>query len=157
MVLEDKIWFKKHIRFAFRILHIDNIPHVIKYGLVHNNSPFASDSYVPIGDMSVMNARSTKQLPDGSFLSEYIPFYFGPRSPMLYNIQNGNGILTKKDPDEIVYCVICIKDVISSDLHCVFTDGHALNNMSKFYSKPDLQQLDNFVKFQLSFGIIVNC
>ena len=30
----------------------------MKYGLVHNNSPFASDSYVPIGDMSVMDARS---------------------------------------------------------------------------------------------------
>lgn len=59
----------------------------MKYGLVHNDSPFASDSFVPIGDMSVMDARSTKQLPDGSFLSEYIPFYFGPRSPMLYNIQ----------------------------------------------------------------------
>ena len=59
------------------------MPHVMKYGLVHNDSPFASDSFVPIGDMSVMDARSTKQLPDGSFLSEYIP----PRSPMLYNIQ----------------------------------------------------------------------
>ena len=59
----------------------------MKYGLVHNDSPFASDSFVPKGDMSVMDARSTKQLPDGSFLSEYIPFYFGPRSPMLYNIQ----------------------------------------------------------------------
>lgn len=85
--MEDKVSFKKHIRFAFRIVHIDNIPHVVKYGLVHNDSPFASDSFVPIGDMSVMDARSTKQLTDGSFLSEYIPFYFGPRSPMLYNIQ----------------------------------------------------------------------
>lgn len=85
--MEDKASFKKHIRFAFRIVHIDNIPHVVKYGLVHNGSPFASDSFVPIGDVSVMDARSTKQLPDGSFLSEYIPFYFGPRSPMLYNIQ----------------------------------------------------------------------
>ena len=56
------------------------MPHVMKYGLVHNDSPFARDSYVPIGDMSVMDARSTKQLPDGSFLSEYIPFYFGPRT-----------------------------------------------------------------------------
>ena len=63
------------------------MPHVMKYGLVHNDSPFARDSFVPIGDMSVMDVRSTKQLPDGSFLSEYIPFYFGPRSPMLYNIQ----------------------------------------------------------------------
>lgn len=122
--------------------------HVMKYGLVHNDSPFASDSFVPIGDMSVMDARSTKQLPDGSFLSEYIPFYFGPRSPMLYNIQNGNGILTKKEPDEIVYCVIRIEDVINSDLHCVFTDGHALNNMSKFYSKSDLQRLDSLVKME---------
>ena len=87
MILEDKVSFKKHIRFAFRIVHIDNIPHVVKYGLVHNDSPFARDSFVPIGDMSVMDARSTKQLTDGSFLSEYIPFYFGPRSPMLYNIQ----------------------------------------------------------------------
>ena len=85
--MEDKASFKKHIRYAFRILHIDNMPHVMKYGLVHNDSPFASDSFVPIGDMSVMDARSTQQLPDGSFLSEYIPFYFGPRSPMLYNIQ----------------------------------------------------------------------
>lgn len=85
--MENKARFKKHIRYAFRILHIDNMHHVMKYGLVHNDSPFASDSFVPIGDMSVMDARSTKQLPDGSFLSEYIPFYFGPRSPMLYNIQ----------------------------------------------------------------------
>lgn len=146
--MEDKASFKKHIRFAFRIVHIDNIPHVVKYGLVHNDSPFASDSFVPIGDVSVMDARSTKQLTDGSFLSEYIPFYFGPRSPMLYNIQNGNGILTKKEPDEIVYCVIRIEDVINSDLHCVFTDGHALNNMSKFYSKSDLQRLDSLVKME---------
>ena len=87
MILEDKVSFKKHIRFAFRIVHIDNIPHVVKYGLVHNDSPFASDSFVLIDDMSVMDARSTKQLPDGSFLSENIPFYFGPGSPMLYNIQ----------------------------------------------------------------------
>ena len=87
LVLEDKASFKKHIRYAFRIVHIDNIPHVVEYGLVHNDSPFASDSFVPIGDVSVMDARSTKQLPDGSFLSEYIPFYFGPRSPMLYNHQ----------------------------------------------------------------------
>ena len=85
--MENNARFKKHIRYAFGILHKDNMPHVMKYGLVHNDSPFARDSFVPIGDMSVMDVRSTKQLPDGSFLSEYIPFYFGPGSPMLYNIQ----------------------------------------------------------------------
>ena len=100
--MEAKASFEKHIRFAFRIVHIDNIPHVVKYGLVHNDSPFASDSFVPIGDVSVMDARSTKQLPDGSFLSEYIPFYFGPRSPMLYNIQISEKITVNYDTKESV-------------------------------------------------------
>lgn len=57
------------------------MPHVMKYGLVHNDSPFASDSFVPIGDMSVMDARSTKQLPDGSFLSDIFLSILVPGHP----------------------------------------------------------------------------
>ena len=144
-VLENQISKDRHIQYAFRILHIDNIPHVLKYGLVHKESSCANPKYVPIGDTTVMDARTSKQLPFGTFLSEYIPFYFGPRSPMLYNIQNGNGVLAKQQPEDIVYCVIRIEDVLCSDLNVIFTDGHALNNMSKFYEKSDLSRLDELV------------
>lgn len=134
-----------HIRYAFRIIHIDNIPNVLKYGIVHKNSSFASVNYVSIGDTSVMDARQTKQLPNGKMLSDYIPFYFGPRSPMLYNIQYGNGLLIKQLPEDIVYCVVRIEDVIKSTLNCVFSDGHALDGMTSFYDKMDLQRLDEIV------------
>lgn len=30
------------IRFAFRMVHIDNIDHIVKYGFVHKDSPYAS-------------------------------------------------------------------------------------------------------------------
>ena len=84
-------------------------------------------------------------LPFGTFLSEYIPFYFGPRSPMLYNIQHGNGVLARQLPENIVYCVVRISDILQSDLEVAFSDGHALNNMSKFYVKSDLTRLDELV------------
>ncbi len=44
--MEDKSSKNEHIQYAFRILHIDNIPHVLKYGLVHKDSPYASSIYV---------------------------------------------------------------------------------------------------------------
>ena len=80
------------IRFAFRMVHIDNIDHIVKYGFVHKDSPYASPNYVPIGDVTVIESRVERQY-EGVSLSDCIPFYFGPRSPMLYVIQHGfNGV-----------------------------------------------------------------
>ena len=108
------------IQYAFRIVHIDNIPDILKYGLVHRDSPNASKCYVPIGDPTVIDTRTKKKLPNGSYLSDYIPFYFGPRSPMLYNIQHGYGFVDKQSPQNIVYCVLVIQTIIESDINCIF-------------------------------------
>ncbi|SEA26408.1 protein of unknown function [Arachidicoccus rhizosphaerae] len=32
----------------YRITHIDNIPHVLRYGITHKNSPNASPNFVAI-------------------------------------------------------------------------------------------------------------
>lgn len=135
------------IQYAFRIVHIDNIPDILKYGLVHRDSPNASKSYVPIGDPTVINTRTKKILPNGSYLSDYIPFYFGPRSPMLYNIQHGYGFVDKQNPQNIVYCVLVIQTIIESDINCIFSDGHALDSASSFYEKEQLKQLNDIVSY----------
>lgn len=138
----------RKIQYAFRMVHIDNIPHILKYGFVHRKDSGASSSYVPIGDSTVINTRMNKRLKDGSCLADYIPFYFGPRSPMLYNIQHGYGFLEKREPHEIVYCVLVIQTIMDSELECVFTDGHALDSASQFYDKSDLERLDEIVKYE---------
>ena len=38
------------MKYAFRITHIDNIPHVVHCGLVRADSPLRDENYVSIGD-----------------------------------------------------------------------------------------------------------
>ena len=80
---------KRTINYAFRIVHIDNIPYIEDVGFVLPSSPFASENYKPIGDSIVIEKRKLK--PNGVDLIQYIPFYLGPRSVMLYVIQRTVG------------------------------------------------------------------
>lgn len=45
------------LKYAFRITHIDNIPHIIQYGLVRADSPNRNPDYVSIGDTQVIHLR----------------------------------------------------------------------------------------------------
>ena len=136
----------KTIRFAYRMTHIANIPNILRVGIVHSSSQSADPSYVPIGDVTAIRTRMTKHLSNGSCLGDFIPFYLGPRTPMLYVIQNGFLGVPKQSPADIVYCVISIDDIIRDDIDCVFTDGHALNHLTKVYQNFDLVNLNDYVK-----------
>jgi hypothetical protein len=74
----------------YRMTHIENIPHILQYGITHRNSPNANPDYVTVGDKSLIDKRNTKQVSienDGTIvLGDFIPFYFGVRMPMLYVI-----------------------------------------------------------------------
>lgn len=75
--------------YLYRMTHVENIPHVLQYGITHSTSLNANRGFVPIGDSSLITTRSRFVLNNGRRPGEYIPFYFGARMPMLYVIQNG--------------------------------------------------------------------
>lgn len=133
------------IKYAFRMTHIENIPHIIAQGFVHKDSSHASSTYTAIGDQSIINARNKKKVA-GRFISEYIPFYFGPRSPMLFCIQTGYNV-TKRHPQEIVYCVLKLETIIASPLQYIFTDGHANNAITSIYESEQLPQIDTIISY----------
>lgn len=137
----------KKLVYAYRLTHIENIPHILQAGLVHSDSPKASSKYVPIGDNAIIQIRHNG-LYKGYRLSDYIPFYFGPRSRMLYVIQNGFNGVTKVAPEDIVYCVLKIEVVIEQGWDCIFTDGHAVTEITQFYTKKDLPNLNNIIKIE---------
>ena len=137
---------EKSLKYGFRITHIENIPHIVKCGFVRINSPLRSPNYVGIGDSKVIGLRSQRDV-KGFILSEYIPFYLGPRSPMLYVIQNGYNGVQRVEAEQIVYCVIRLDDIINSSKDCVFTDGHALSALTKFYEKRQLVHIDDIVRY----------
>ena len=122
------------ITVAMRMVHIKNIPHILAHGITHRGSEQANKDYIPIGDSSLIVSRSEWKIPNTDYyLGDYIPFYFGPRTPMLYEIQHGFNNVKRRNPEEIVYCIISLQDVIDKRLEGFFTDGHAKNVMTTFY------------------------
>lgn len=66
---------------------------------------------------------------------------------MLYVIQHGYNGVSQVDAEQIVYCIIRLADIISSDKECIFSDGHALSALTKFYRKSHLPQIDEIVNY----------
>ena len=136
----------KTLRYAFRITHIDNIPYIDRNGLVKADSPLRNPNYVSIGDTQVIQIRN-QRIFKGYRLSDFIPFYLGPRSPMLYVIQHGYNGVKRVDAEQIVYCVIRLDDINNYNIDCVFTDGHALSALTTYYEKKDLGRIDKIVNY----------
>lgn len=136
----------KLLKYAFRITHIDNIPHIVQCGLVRKDSSHRNEHFVSIGDRQIIHLRS-KIIINEYQISNYIPFYLGPRSPMLYVIQHGYNGVSRVEPEKIVYCVIRLDDLVNNDIDCIFTDGHVLSALTLFYKKDKLPQINHFVKY----------
>ena len=134
------------IKYAFRLTHIENIPCVLRCGLVRANSPLRDENYVSIGDRQVIQLRE-ERLVQGYRLSDYVPFYFGPRSPMLYVIQHGYNRVQRIGPEQIVYCVVRIEDLVHDGIDGIFTDGHALSGLSSFFDIQKLSQVNDYVSW----------
>jgi len=73
-------------------------------------------------------------------LADYVPFYFAPRSPMLYTINRGNVEGYQEGQRPIVHLVSSAEAVRAAGLSFAFTDGHADMDISHFFN--DLQDLE---------------
>lgn len=129
----------------FRLTHISNLPHILKYGITHFDSVNKNSEYVPIGDVSLISNRGCIRI-GGRQLNEYIPFYFGPRTPMLYVIQNGFNDVVRVEPENIVYCVSTVSRILDCGLDFMFTDGHAKSGLTSCFGKDEIHNLDSIVK-----------
>jgi hypothetical protein len=80
-------------RLIWRIVHRDNIPWILDNGLNCANSGVLAPNWVDIGNKELIDRRSQRHVPiaPGGTLSDFVPFYFTPFSPMMYNIYTGRG------------------------------------------------------------------
>ncbi len=126
---------------VYRITHIDNLQTILQKGIFAAN--FAPDdaSYKFIADRDLTDRRKDKPIPlEGhSVLGDYVPFYFGERSPMLYTIH-------RKMPtsqEEVIYLLVKLESLTLAGCAYCFTDGHASQQMTKFFTATeDLERLD---------------
>lgn len=132
----------------FRMVHVENVPHILANGLTLAHSEKANENYVPIGDSSLINRRNSVITLNGKNLNEFMPFYFGFRMPMLYVVQKGYNGVSAQNPENIVYCITNVDKIIQSQLPFIFTNGHAVSALSKFFDKDDINSLEEIVDFE---------
>ncbi len=144
----------------YRMSHIQNIPHILKYGITHKSSINANQDFINIGDISLIDNRSHKVVlidngdifneeTQSIILGDYIPFYFGVRMPMLYIIQNGGNFVEKAtDPESIVYIACSLFRIIDCGHKYYFSDGHATNNYTSFYNNTKIKELPKIISWE---------
>ncbi|UPQ80544.1 DUF4433 domain-containing protein [Flavobacterium azooxidireducens] len=143
--------------------HVDNIPHILQHGITHRNSINANPNYISIGDGSLIDNRSStninvtngsENVSESITIGDFIPFYFGIRTPMLYIIQNGYKGVKRQNPDDIIYCVTSVQQIIISNNLFYFTDGHA-NSKKGFtliYDDKKINEIESLIDFKAAYN-----
>ncbi|MEN3745772.1 DUF4433 domain-containing protein [Sphingomonas sp. HF-S3] len=123
----------------FRITHRANIPWLVANGIHCATSPMQDPAFRPIGNPELIGKRRHRALPTayGGVLSDYVPFYFTPYSPMMYNIHTGYGGIEKQRNEDIVILVSSISRLGEFGLPFVFSDRHAYLQAAQFSANPD--------------------
>lgn len=132
-------------RLIYRITHITNVPWVLSHGVPCRSDPRQDPAFVSIGSPSLIAKRNRRvvPIPPGGTLADYVPFYFGTHSVMLFNIYTGRveGVSTRQS--DIVYVVSSIEKLREVRATFLFTDRHAYVEDARFLSNPaDLKMLD---------------
>ena len=132
----------KENAYIWRIVHRSNIPWILDKGLHCLNSNILDPNYVGIGNIELIDRRSNRDVPidPHGTLSDYIPFYFTPYSPMMYNIHTGRGGVERQMNKDICILVSSLPKAQGLGLSFVFTDRHAYLPMALYFK--DLSDLD---------------
>lgn len=87
-------WLTSEKGFIFRIMALDNLAHVLEYGIACRNCHHLvqQPDFITIGEDDIITKRDERPVTCEPFgvLADYVPFYLAPRSPMLYKISNTN-------------------------------------------------------------------
>lgn len=133
----------------FRITHVANVPGLLAEGLHCANGASSRKDFVPIGNVDLISKRAQRLVPiePGGTLADYVPFYFTPRSPMLYNIKTGYGGITKRNNDEIAILFSSYKTIRGRGVRMIFTDRHAYTSTATWSDRPE--ELSNLIDWDI--------
>jgi hypothetical protein len=113
-------------------------------GLHCRNSDKQDPHFVNIGLVELIDKRKTWPVPVDPMgtLSDYVPFYFTPRSMMAYNIHTGRSV-TQRDNDQLVILVSSLITLKDKGIPFVITDRHACAKLTKYSNSLDhLEKID---------------
>jgi hypothetical protein len=133
---------------VYHFTHQGNLGSILKAGGLKCDADISPQRYSNSGNRDIKARRGYMPVsasPHG-VVSDYVPFYFAPRSPMLYSIHAGNVPDCTHPQTEIIYLCADLEDIIT-DNQCCFTDRNAAKITARFYD--DFTELNKIVDWPL--------
>ncbi|NMO50677.1 DUF4433 domain-containing protein [Actinoplanes sp. TBRC 11911] len=134
----------------YHFTHRANLPKILEAGLLLCDR-LCRESDLTVRDIAYSGLKQKRavtevEVPPGGTLADYVPFYFGTRSPMMYAYKKGKVTGKPENLDNLVYFATDVEDVADTGRQFAFTDGHPIREPKAFYN--DLADL-SFVDFPL--------
>lgn len=113
---------------VFHMTRIERLQSIVGYGLLPDNVCRQRQiTGVEIGYDHIKRRRALRVVPCGvgGTLADYVPFYFAPRSPMLYAVTRGLVSADAARTEEIVYLVSSTQTLRAAGLTVIASNRHA--------------------------------
>ena len=120
-----------------------NLPGILEAGGIYCKSRLPTGLQVKdISHYDIQQRRQTKRVGcgPGGVLHDYVPTYFGTKSPMMFAISKGGVEGCNRDTKRLVYLVSSVQSIENAGMRFVFSDGQATKAFTKFYE--DISNLD---------------
>lgn len=133
--------------YVFHITPLENLRRIFAAGELRAKRALDQDAagYTTIAHQTIQDRRATTVVPCAPYgvLHDYVPFYFGARSPMLYAISRGNVKGFDGSQRSIAHMVATAQDIRAQGLDFAFTDGHGIIALTEFYNDlANLSEVD---------------
>lgn len=141
-------------RWIYHFTHLDNLPGILAAGELRcdvSAREGMTRTEVGAADIKEARRRRTIPIPPGGHVGDYVPFYFAPRSPMMYRIacEHRDRVADRYPGGDtpLVYLVTTVGAVDRDGLAWVASDGNAATATTEFTS--DLGELAGMVDWPL--------
>jgi hypothetical protein len=135
MKLSVMIRNKLELGDVLHMTHIDNLNSILKSKAIFSKKYVDQNvkTYTDISNKSVQDGRSGIVIPcTGNELHEYVPFYWGRKTPMVASLQDQN--------EDLIFLQF-YSDILEEN-ECVITDGNARTSGTMFKSYNDISDLN---------------
>ena len=138
--------------------HVRNLPGILAAGCLRadNQVDWRSALAVEAADLEIKSSRRAIRIGLAPFgcVADYVPFYFAPRSPMLYKLAKGGVPTYTGGQDPLIYLVSTVGAITAAGLQRLFSDGNCAATVTQIFD--DLGLLDSVVDWQLMAGRMWN-
>lgn len=132
----------------YHFTHQNNLESILAAGGLQCDSAMAGHSHAVVGNRDIKTRRKYRpvSVPPHGVVADYVPFYFAPRSPMLFLIHNGNVPECEYGQEDVVYFCATVEEVVAECAFC-YTDRNAARSIAGFFN--DVEEMEGVVDMPL--------